>query len=493
MIMSDAVKRSQLFDALADYPLPAGIYIIRRDDDGQEFIAQCNLEFARMFGYDSIEEVVGISPLELHRNHEDYQTFISEFVKHEDGLMRHYTETLRTRDGLPIMVELHVRADLDEHGHPIGRTGIVLDISDFEQLLKDIGQILHHFTSTMTGFEERLHALHDHLTTLPDPFGDLSRLPEAVQVDQIMDKPAAELQSAVAKLVDEVETDERKRTVFRDDDWETIVEQNLFLQVYKDHVDQAESRPPALRESARNIINICRALPRGYISNETLRLVNSRAAEVERLVCLLDLHLTAGRLLELDHEVHMLREVALDNIRHKEAPVEISVDELMTTAQRYMQDFAASRDIELKVRDRTKKATVIVNRRDMMRAIQNLLHNAIKYSWSKRGEKPWVEIRSKLDGRFVIIEIENYGVPIPRHEIESGLIFNLGSRGKMSGDRSRLGTGIGLYDSQRVASQHGGVVEIRSSPARMNGDPDDLDQPFVTVASLRIPVAVRGY
>lgn len=489
--MFDPLNRGQLFDALAGYPLPAGIYVVRRQNDDDEIIVNCNPEFAQIFGYESIEEIIGISPLALHRNMDDYQSFMSDLVKANE--VRHYAETLVTRQGIPIMVEIHCRLDFDENGQVIGRTGLVMDISDFEQLLKDIGQILHHFTSTMTGFEERLHALHDHLTPSPDPFGAISQLPEATSVDVVLDKPAIELRNALGKLIEEVTGNERKLSVFSEADWETLNEQYMFLQVYKEHVDQSESRPPALRDSARMVINITRNIEPGYIQNETLRLLSGRANEIERLVCLLDLHLTAGRLLELDHEVHMLREVALDNIRHKETMTDISVVDLMTTAQRYMQDFAASRNIELKVKDRTRKAQVKVIRRDMMRSIQNLLHNAIKYSWSKRDESPWVEIRGYVEKNYAIIEIENYGVPIPRREIETGVIFNLGSRGSMSSDRARLGTGIGLYDSRRVARQHGGDIEIRSMPARPYGDPDDLSQPFVTIAVLRIPVSMRGF
>lgn len=489
-MMSDAQQRTHLFDALNQYGLPTGVYVVRKVGD-EERIVNCNEQFARIFGYVGVEEVLDSSPLDLHRNMEDYHTFMGELV--QNGEIRHYTETLISRLGVPLMVEIHARLDYDEQGEVIGRTGIVMDVSDFELLLKDIGQILHHFTSTMTGFEKRLDALHDHLNVDKDPFGKLSRLPDAIEVDQVMIKPAEELRVALGKLVEEVSGNERKRSAFSDDDWETLLEQREFLEGYRDHIELAESRPTALRFSARLILDILRSIKTGFLSKETTRLVNDRAGEVERLVCVYDLHLTSDRLLELDHEVHMLREVALHNIRSKETPDEITIADMMTTAQQYMHDFAASRDIELKIRDRTKQATVVVNRRDMMRALQNLLHNAIKYSWSKRDGRPWVEIRGSVKQNYAIIEIENYGVPIPRQEIESGYIFNMGTRGRMSGDRSRMGTGIGLYDSRRVAMNHGGNVELRSSPARTASDPDDLDQPFVTIATLRIPVALRGY
>jgi signal transduction histidine kinase len=157
-----------------------------------------------------------------------------------------------------------------------------------------------------------------------------------------------------------------------------------------------------------------------------------------------------------------------------------------------MQEFALSRDIDIRVEDRSRKARVKVNKRDVMRGVQNLLHNAIKYSWSKGVGRPWITIRSLIEGSTVVLEIENYGVPIPRYEIEQELIFGLGYRGSMSGDRSRLGTGIGLYDARRVAREHGGDVLVNSRPASHTADIDDLTKPYITIARMELPTSVKG-
>lgn len=489
--MVDQQAIEHLFNALNVYSLPVGIYVVRTQETGEEAITHCNAEFAQLLGYDSIDDLLGVVPANLHRSHQEYAKFMSD-LRSETRVL-HYIETLKTKNDSFIMVEVHAQLDFDAHGQVIGRSGIVLEVSEFEQLLKDIGQVLHHFTSTMTGFEKRLRALHEHLTPTPDPFGDIIKLPASEVVDLILEKPAANLLNALVKMLTEVGEDERKISVLKPYEWETIQEKTYFFEIYKVHVEQPELRPFALRGAARDVINIVRRIKRGYLSNESLRHVIDNALEIERLVSLLDLHLTLGRLIEFDHEVLTLRELALDKIRHKEPLTEISVASLMTTSQRYMQDFAASRDIELKVYDTTKKqALVNVRKRDIERALQNLIHNAIKYSWSKRNERPYVEIRGSVQQDYAVIEVENYGVPIPRREIETGLIFNMGSRGSTSSDRARLGTGIGLYDSQQVARDHHGEVSITSRPARHNGDIDDLEQPFVTIVTLRIPVSVRG-
>ncbi|MFN8527633.1 MAG: ATP-binding protein [Anaerolineae bacterium] len=484
-MLSDNQGRASLFSALDAYPLPVGVYVVRMVE-GVEAIVNCNAEFARLFGFPSVEAAHGTQPRLMHYSDRDYQLFMFDLRK--AGSMLHHTELLKRQDGTPMLVELHVQLDYDEQHNVIGRTGVVLDHSEFETLLKDVGQFMHNFTSTLTGFDERLRGVRDAFTPPEDPFGDLKRMPTPEEVNNLIDKPAAELKSSMQRLISEANSDERKREAFSDDDWETLNEIAGLLEIYKEKIDDLEHRPPTLRDAARMVIEVMGRIEKGSFANETIRGVRQRASEIERLVSLYMLHLTIGTLLELTHQVNMQREVLLNNIRNKEAEAETTITDLITTARLQMQDFAFSRDIELRTRDRSKRMAVKVNRRDMQRAIQNLLHNAIKYSWSKRDDRPWVEIRAFIDGGFVVVEIENYGVPIPRREIESGDIFKLGVRGRMSSDRARMGTGIGLYDAQTVARQHGGDISLVSSPARPHGDPDDLNQPFVTIATLKIPI-----
>jgi signal transduction histidine kinase len=134
--------------------------------------------------------------------------------------------------------------------------------------------------------------------------------------------------------------------------------------------------------------------------------------------------------------------------------------------------------------------------REMVRALSNLMHNAIKYSWRRDPErtKPaWVSVRTKVKDQKVYVEFENWGVPIKREEIEKEKVFELGYRGEMSKDRGRLGTGIGLTDARRVAMSHGGYVEIESHPAYRNTSNEKQEnyysQPFLTRVTMVLPLA----
>jgi signal transduction histidine kinase len=120
------------------------------------------------------------------------------------------------------------------------------------------------------------------------------------------------------------------------------------------------------------------------------------------------------------------------------------------------------------------------------RAIVNVLHNAIKYSWQRENDRTAIQVAVRADHQFAIVSVENWGVPIPKDEIETGLVFELGYRGRLASDGGRVGTGVGLSDSLRVAHDHDGSLEIQSKPAQAQQSQTDYHQPFVTIVSLRL-------
>ena len=56
-----------------------------------------------------------------------------------------------------------------------------------------------------------------------------------------------------------------------------------------------------------------------------------------------------------------------------------------------------------------------------------------------------------------------------------------------SGDRRRMGTGMGLTDARETARKHGGDVIIKSLPASGKSELD-YNQPFLTTATLILPL-----
>lgn len=106
---------------------------------------------------------------------------------------------------------------------------------------------------------------------------------------------------------------------------------------------------------------------------------------------------------------------------------------------------------------------------DLTFAFRNLVHNAVKYSFSARRER---ERFIRVTGQWVddsrqryAIEIQNYGVGITQEEIETGSIFEPEHRGTLASDRHRTGGGLGLAQARRVIEDlHRGKIEVKSEP-----------------------------
>ena len=100
----------------------------------------------------------------------------------------------------------------------------------------------------------------------------------------------------------------------------------------------------------------------------------------------------------------------------------------------------------------------------LRRAVQNLVHNAIKYG----GEKGPVSVRVTAEAAHgqpeVWIAIEDRGLGIPPSEKER--IFEPFFRGEEAQARQIRGSGLGLSLVQRIVEAHGGRVTLESEPGR---------------------------
>jgi len=217
---------------------------------------------------------------------------------------------------------------------------------------------------------------------------------------------------------------------------------------------------------------------------------------LERLTNLIEALETRAAVIQMDYTIHSLREFITSDTRQQvEEHTQVKVKTIIGEAVKCLAEFARSMKIDIDSKD-VVDAFILANEREMMRALSNLLHNAIKYSWRRdpqRTKPAWVSIRTRVQDQKVYIEFENWGVPIKREEIEKGKVFELGYRGELSKDLGRLGTGIGLTDARRVAEAHGGRLEIESHPA-LRGLYDEksekyYQQPFLTKVTMVLPLA----
>jgi len=148
---------------------------------------------------------------------------------------------------------------------------------------------------------------------------------------------------------------------------------------------------------------------------------------------------------------------------------------------------AARRGIEIRVHLKEPRDHPLdISRNHMQHALNNLVHNAVKYSFrSGYGRERFVKIEGyPQKGRYTL-EIKNYGVGILPEEISSGAIFQDGYQGQLTKGEYRTGSGKGLSFAHQVLKNHHGSIEVESRLLSDKQDPEG--EPHLTRFTIHIP------
>lgn len=402
-----------------------------------------------------------------------------------------------------LYVEDYCKILKDDNGRVVGFVGCMVDVTSeidtrkhekelrdrVEELTFDIGRILHANNTTLVMMNETLKSAARVLE--PNPFGGLS-VPLVEEVERVMDENARHLVGSIHRFMQTGDEDRRHKAL-PGNKWKELADKADFLERYKENIAVEELRPPTLGNVAYEVIHICHSIEPGFLPREAVRDLQQNAFQLERLAALYDVLKTRDAVFQMEYTLQSLREYATADVRETSKRTTLSVKYLVDQVVRRLTGFSQSSKVDIELRD-ILHAEVRVNEREIVRALGNLLHNAIKYSWRRDKTKPsWVSIRTFIRDHKVHIEFENWGVGMSHEEMEQGLVFQLGYRGQLSTERGRLGTGIGLTDARRVARSHGGDVVIDSRPTKIfsEQDPEYFNQPFLTKATLHLPYAEK--
>jgi len=469
-----------------------GFYEVRQEN-GVDRIRQCNRQFALMHDYETEEQVIGRDIKKFYASEAEYQSFKEKLLAN-DALgfpTLGYPVNIKTQKGQERIFEANSRTVKDRKGKIIGRTGVVRDITnekklreDMQHLQSDIGRVLHSYTATLLMAKHTLAATAASLG--PEPFASEPTF-SAEEANVAVTEPAKRLAGTLGKFLQTCEADWQTRDL-QAELWQSLVSLLSQLQNYNETIQFPEFRPPTLRLIARKIQQIFQLVPKGKLPRELARQVVQEAQNLERLVCLAALRQVETNIVAMDHQVRALRDFILTGARPQEARSIVKLWDLIKQAMSNLDEYADSKGVEFKPRDDAFGVYVRVSERDVLRALSNLLHNAIKYSWSKEKGKPaWVIIHAYVQAERAYVMFENFGVPIQADELQNGLIFQFGYRGSLSSDRGRLGTGIGLTDALNTARLHGGDIKAESVCARHGAPPNDYTAPFITKVTLSLP------
>ena len=479
--------------------LPVGVYMT--SIDGQFIV--CNPTLRKLLEL-SPEELPNANIENYYANPGDRKMAIEEAIKL--AKQGKYAERsilhLKVR-GRDLYVEDYFRIMHNGQGNVIGFVGCMVDIThDVEsqkherelqekvkELSFDIGRILHANTTTLVMVIQSLNSVIQAFAG--NPFGGYG-LPSVEEIDDALTEHANQLVSAIERFI-KIGDAERRSKALPAHKWELLTNQMDALREFKQRIPVLESRPAALKVAAHTIGQISQSVTPGSLPRQAVRDLQQAAWHLERLTTLIDVLRTRTAVLQMDYTLQSLREYITSDVRETAKRIPMTVETLIDQVVSRLASYAQSSRVDIKTHN-IVNARVLVNEREIVRALSNLLHNAIKYTWRRDLAKaPWVSIHTRLENQTVYIEFANWGVPISKEEIDQGLVFQLGYRGKWSTDRGRLGTGIGLTDSRRIAEAHDGGILIESHPTRIYKESHEgyFKQPFLTKVTLYLPTTVH--
>lgn len=477
--------------------LPIGLYKVVLDRDGVEILDDCNPAFASIFGHKSKDKLVGQKVASLHETDEEYHSFVKALQDAESDHIVRKPISIKTQNGEPRKVEVTARVVRDDNGTITVRYGALQDVTEQEEIRaweklirEDFGNFLHTLTSNLMSLTHAFQLGREEFGE--DPFLSLKHKDESSSISvgpssATLDLNLETLDEKAYSLIDSLDKfllardDSHASKALTENAWEDLMGSRSLL--FAITQEKRGDRQSILRDIARKIFLILQERIPGHIRREEEKQVRSQARELVRLGTLLTLHLAEARLLELDGEIHRLREVVIQSRDMPSVRSILPFGEIVRTAIRDHAEYARRQRVTLDadLDQSTSQTLVLADTSVVRRAVSNLIHNAIKYSWHKP-EGSYVTLELVKRDQLVGLRLQNFGVPIAADELEK--VFKIGFRGRFSGDRRRRGTGLGLWDSKRIAEDHGGMIDLESVSA--SGAEGDYSRPHLTTVTFLI-------
>ncbi|MDG1410799.1 MAG: phosphate signaling complex protein PhoU [Acidimicrobiales bacterium] len=136
----------------------------------------------------------------------------------------------------------------------------------------------------------------------------------------------------------------------------------------------------------------------------------------------------------------------------------LDLDLIVHAAIEKVRSFADRNGVEISTVGLPAELSVSGDRRQLVRALTNLLDNAVRYSDPE--QLIVVSVEAIEDGASITVKDD--GVGIPRAELER--VFERFYRVDRARSRDSGGTGLGLAIVRHVAQNHGGKVLVESKP-----------------------------
>jgi len=117
---------------------------------------------------------------------------------------------------------------------------------------------------------------------------------------------------------------------------------------------------------------------------------------------------------------------------------------------------AFQKNIEIRTSLEDKSITKYVDRKQLKRAIQNIMSNAIKFSFPGSV----IKVSSKINDDKITMKIVDSGIGIPENLQDE--IFKKFSNAQRAGTNGEASTGLGLCFTKQCVERHNGMIEFKS-------------------------------
>ena len=278
-IFRDITKRKKAEKALQESEekyrslvenINVGIY--RNTGGLQGRFIQVNPAMVKIFGYDSIDEFIKVSVLDIYKNQSDRTLFIEEIA--EKGFVKEKELLLQKKDGTSIWVSVTAKVQYDKNGDIQWIDGVIEDITERKKLegqllqaqkLEAVGQlaggVAHDFNNILTAIIGYAHFLKmgikeddplrsdvEHILVATERAENLTRSLLAFSRKQVINPRPVNLNEIIRNvqklLFRVIGEDIELRTILTDKDITLIADPGQIEQVFMNLVTNARDAMP---------------------------------------------------------------------------------------------------------------------------------------------------------------------------------------------------------------------------------------------------------
>uniref|UniRef100_A0A7V0Z5Q5 Diguanylate cyclase n=1 Tax=candidate division WOR-3 bacterium TaxID=2052148 RepID=A0A7V0Z5Q5_UNCW3 len=126
-----------------------GVYRSTAEPPGR--LIQANPAFLKLFGYNSIKQILKIPAEKFYKNPGDRIQFLKELIK--NGEVRDRELEMKRKDGSTFWASIYAKAHLDENGYIKWIDGVIEDVTERKQMITTLQAL--SFTDDLTGLYNR--------------------------------------------------------------------------------------------------------------------------------------------------------------------------------------------------------------------------------------------------------------------------------------------------------------------------------------------------